>query len=473
MRNRILFKGIFERLPLCARPPRDPFIAEGVRNGLAYGVLVVFGEVLSFSFENLVKEGQLPPEANILELFILYLGLAAPVLLVTALGGAIMALIALLFPRLQDFFDWTRRGLLQESSLTERFSRPLFILSLFGGVLIFFSSIIISRRYDPDAIPWVYALVPWGASVFWSITLPAKGKQSRPAALVRRQVILGLFVTLVGSAFAALAETKIELEIAQSHDGSPRVFKKLAQAVTDWDQDGAIRLYGGHDCAPFNPDIHPLAIEVPRNGIDEDCSGADWTAEQPPLEKVAGQFVSHKGLIKRPHILLITTDALSIAHTGLGRDRAKTTPQLDEWANTATLFTQAYSYGPDTRTTLPALLTGYPTETVVGFRSDEKNIPQAIVLEHAPRLADTLQQLGYRTVALLPRPSFFAEENWPGLTHGFQKVSFEAYRQSSRSTGHPKKVHSAEALTNQAIEEINQADGPLFLWVHYYDHHGP
>jgi hypothetical protein len=36
------------------------------------------------------------------------------------------------------------------------------------------------------------------------------------------------------------------------------------------------------DCAPLNPAIHPGAIEVPDNGIDEDCSGADATSTPPP-----------------------------------------------------------------------------------------------------------------------------------------------------------------------------------------------
>src|SRR5690606_14304294 len=61
--------------------------------------------------------------------------------------------------------------------------------------------------------------------------------------------------------------------------GSPllRTMVDLVRKATDFDRDGYGFLLGENDCAPFNPNIHPLAPDIPDNGIDEDCNGRDFS----------------------------------------------------------------------------------------------------------------------------------------------------------------------------------------------------
>jgi len=53
--------------------------------------------------------------------------------------------------------------------------------------------------------------------------------------------------------------------------------------VPDVDGDGATK---PSDCDDHNPAIHPGAFDVPENGIDEDCSGADAAVPPPPTKRL-------------------------------------------------------------------------------------------------------------------------------------------------------------------------------------------
>src|SRR5262249_45449731 len=59
----------------------------------------------------------------------------------------------------------------------------------------------------------------------------------------------------------------------------------LVRVMNDFDRDGYGSLLGENDCAPFNPDIHPNARDIPDNGIDENCNGKDFSTKDLPPYK--------------------------------------------------------------------------------------------------------------------------------------------------------------------------------------------
>lgn len=54
------------------------------------------------------------------------------------------------------------------------------------------------------------------------------------------------------------------------------------QQVFDREGDGHGALFGGADCDDRDPRAYPGAPEVPRNGVDESCSGRDGSARRRP-----------------------------------------------------------------------------------------------------------------------------------------------------------------------------------------------
>ena len=129
----------------------------------------------------------------------------------------------------------------------------------------------------------------------------------------------------------------------------------------DRDHDGYSPILGGGDCNDQNPDVHPGAIDVPDNGIDENCSGADAHKFTPPAPPVARDLSAPP---LRDNIVLIHLDALRPDHVGLtGYDRP-TTPHIDRWREGATWFKNAYTPAPSTRFALSAIFTGLGVERI-------------------------------------------------------------------------------------------------------------
>src|SRR5262249_52951695 len=78
-----------------------------------------------------------------------------------------------------------------------------------------------------------------------------------------------------------------------------------ARSLVDFDRDGYSPILGGGDCNDFDPAMHPGAFDVPDNGRDENCSGADATRKiDPPAPFHAVPTAVPESL----NVLLITID---------------------------------------------------------------------------------------------------------------------------------------------------------------------
>jgi arylsulfatase A-like enzyme len=162
--------------------------------------------------------------------------------------------------------------------------------------------------------------------------------------------------------------------------------------------------------------------------------------------------------------LLVTTDSLSFSHTTLGGYRRDTTPRLASWARRATVFPTAFSLSAATRTGFPGLIAGI-FNAQAELRPDRT--PPFPYAETMATTAALLRAQGYRTVHI-PGDRFFLENG-----RGWHTVGFEVVDDACIRAGDP--IHTAPEITAAAIRHIDAqpAGQPLFLWVHYFDHHIP
>ncbi|MUV88825.1 sulfatase-like hydrolase/transferase [Halapricum sp. CBA1109] len=174
-----------------------------------------------------------------------------------------------------------------------------------------------------------------------------------------------------------------------------------------------------------------------------------------------------------PDIILLSVDALRADHvSGLGYDR-ETTPALDAFADAAVRYTDAYAPSSHTREAAPPLLTGRWPEAFVG--NNFQQVPDTL----PSRLADS----GYQTGAFHSNPYLSRAY---GYDDGFDAFDDDLYLARNRFLALAQKALDkyvfnrgeyyarAEKIHQRALSWLDGIDdGPVFLWNHYMDVHGP
>jgi arylsulfatase A-like enzyme len=242
-----------------------------------------------------------------------------------------------------------------------------------------------------------------------------------------------------------------------------RAVVRVWRAVLDHDRDGASALLGGGDCDDLDPARHPGALDVPGDGIDQDCDGVDARAPVPsqaaeaslpildPAAWRAGPEV--RGMLERARgrdVVVITVDAMRFDLLAPDAPHREDFPHITKFLDESVWFTHAIAPASGTDVSLSTLLTG---------RFD----PYQPV---ATTLPEAAHALGRRTTAAIPAEVLrFVGEVL--ITRGFDRLA------TIRTDGRVRDVGDHVSAAETAAEALRALDErrPSFVWLHFFDVH--
>ncbi|MEZ4459690.1 MAG: sulfatase [bacterium] len=260
----------------------------------------------------------------------------------------------------------------------------------------------------------------------------------------RRPVLIALAMILVSTAGATRYDTT-DPRTAQLATSGP-VSMSLSRgftALTDLDGDGFSR----DDCSIWDPDIHPNAIEVLGNGVDENCSGADEQWQDPvPVPSIVPQ--------KQRNVFLVSIDTLRFDAVGKKVNGESLTPRLDAFAQKSLVFSRAYAPSTYTNESMPSIMSSeYPQR----WHAAQTYFGQE------DTIAQMLAKNGYQTLAVIAFPWLH-----DGAILGFEKVDneFGLVQQFGAERGRD--------VVARMFDELERRDErPLLAWIHLFEPHAP
>ncbi len=231
----------------------------------------------------------------------------------------------------------------------------------------------------------------------------------------------------------------------------------LVTKLTDFDRDGYGLLEQPADPAPFDARIHPYAIDVPGNGIDEDglvgdlpLADANYTERPPPP-------LPWK---QRPDVVLVFLESVRADVVGSTFEGKPVTPTLDGLAAEGASSQLAYSQNGFTTQSRYHMLSG----SMGGLRGDST-------------LIDDFKRNGYQTVYISGQDDSFGG---PTYSIGFDRADFfyDARREPERrytAYATPGSLAVPFSVVEEHVDTyLAGADQrPLFLYVNFGDTHFP
>jgi arylsulfatase A-like enzyme len=160
-----------------------------------------------------------------------------------------------------------------------------------------------------------------------------------------------------------------------------------------------------------------------------------------------------------PNIIVVMVDTLRADHMSLYGYQRSTTPFIDEFASDAIVFERARSQAACTFPSVNSLFTSRYAFDYYRLEEGQMGIPSTY-----PTMAEILRAHGYHTIAVSASPIVRATPSKENPNGGFD-AGFDVFDESCL-------WDDAAHVNARALELLEDAKEPFFLYLHYMDPHG-
>jgi hypothetical protein len=171
----------------------------------------------------------------------------------------------------------------------------------------------------------------------------------------------------------------------------------------------------------------------------------------------------------KPNILLITIDTLRRDHLGAYGYHRDTSPFIDSLAKKGVMFKHAITPVPQTAGSHASILSSlHPlTHNLV--------INGSKMPDNVQSIAEVLKANGYYTIGTVAVGILRSDKNF---SQGFDSFSDRWEKEEHLDSKFPLPERTAKSVNESLFKQIDEYDSrhrdkPLFIWVHYFDPHGP